>query len=58
MSCSQSEFERFIEESRPVADGWISHYFGKSISEHQKQKEDIKDALIAKFLEYWRDHRP
>lgn len=57
LSCSQPEFERFIEESRPVAEGWISHYFGKSISEHQQQKE-MKDALIAKFLEFWKDHAP
>jgi hypothetical protein len=58
LSCSQPEFERFIEESRPVADGWISHYFGKSISEHQEKKTDIKDAHIAQFLQYWRDHKP
>ena len=57
LSCSQREFERFIEDSRPIAEGWISHYFGKSIPEHQQQKE-MKDALIAKFLEFWKDHAP
>ena len=57
LSSSQHEFERFIEGSRPIAEGWISHYFGKSIPEHQQQKE-MKDALIAKFLEFWKDHAP
>ena len=57
LSCSQEEFELFIKESRTTAEGWISHYFGKSIPEHRKET-DLKNAIIASFLEYWQKTAP
>jgi len=57
MSCSHEEFATFITESRATAEGWISHYFGKTIAEHRKEK-DLKNAIIATFLEYWQKNAP
>jgi len=52
LSCGPEDFERFILESRATAEGWISHYFGQTIESHRKQS-DLKNALIADFLEAW-----
>lgn len=57
MSCSQAEFETFITGSRATAKGWISHYFGKTIEEHRKDKEPL-GGMMANFLEYWRKNAP
>jgi hypothetical protein len=57
LSCSQEEFETFIRESRATAEGWISHYFGKTIAEHRKEG-DLKNAIIANFLDYWQKNAP
>ena len=57
LSCTQAEFEAFIAGSRPIAEGWISHYFGQSIAEH-RQHADMKNVLIADFLHYWQTNAP
>lgn len=57
LNCSQEEFAAFVAGSRGIADGWISHYFGEPIAAYEK-KTDLTSALIAKFLEYWRDQAP
>jgi hypothetical protein len=54
LSCSIEELDQFIDGTNDVVDGWISHYFGKTIEEH-KQGKEFTDALMVKFLEQWRD---
>jgi len=54
LSCSIEELDQFIDGTNDVVDGWISHYFGKSVEEHQQGKA-FTDALMVKFLEHWRD---
>lgn len=54
LACSIEELDEFIEKSKDRADGWVGHYFGKTIDEHRKGKT-INDAITAGFLEYWRE---
>lgn len=53
LSCSMEELDQFIDKSSPRVDGWISHYFGKSIPQHAAGAQP-GGALSAKFLEYWK----
>ena len=57
MSCSLAELDEFIQGSNGIAEGWISHYFGKTIAEHRKEN-DIRNAIIADFLVYWQKKAP
>ena len=54
LSCSIEELDRFIDGSEDTSEGWISHYFGKTIEEHEAG-ETLTDAIAAEFLAYWRD---
>jgi len=62
LACSMEDMDKFIDRSRERADGWISHYFGYTIEEHEKGAEPKGTApdapfqvTVAAFLEYWRD---
>ena len=57
LSCSQAEMEAFIDGASGMVEGWISHYFGKSIADYRKET-DIKSALISQFLDYWQKKSP
>ncbi len=57
LSCSLSELEEFISSADGIAEGWISHYFGKSIADYRKET-DLNSALIAQFLEFWKAKTP
>lgn len=54
LGCSVEEAGAFIDGSRKFCDGWISFYWGKTIEENRKAG-DIKGALIAQWLQYFRD---
>ena len=53
LACSIEELDEFIDASSDRVDGWISHYFGRTIEEHAAGAEP-SGPLSAKFLEYWR----
>ncbi len=62
ISCTLDEFRRFVEGGQERVDGWISHYFGRTIEEHQAGAEPVGtapnapfQATVADFLAYWRD---
>jgi hypothetical protein len=55
LSCSIRELNEFIDKSTHRVDGWISHYFGRTIKEHADANPSEKD--VATFLEYWRKKR-
>ena len=57
LSCSIEELDQFIQASSPRVDGWVSHYFGASIDEHNNGAEPGGKAT-AKFLEWWRQRSP
>ena len=54
LSCTLEEMDEFIEGAKPQVEGWISHYFGRSIEEHAAGAEP-SGKLVAKFLEYWKE---
>jgi Cellulase (glycosyl hydrolase family 5) len=53
LSCSLAEAAEFIEKSD--TNGFVSFYWGKTI-EQNEQAGDIRGAIIAKWLKYFRDH--
>ena len=57
LSCGMPAFRGFLESSRAHAAGWISFYWGKTIDELKASKE-MKDALLAAWLEFIRDEGP
>jgi len=57
LKCSIEEVAEFIKGSREYTDGWISFYWGKTIEQNEAQG-DLKGAIIAKWLRYFREHSP
>jgi hypothetical protein len=53
LSCSLEEAAEFIEKSD--TNGFVSFYWGKTI-EQNEQAGDIRGAIVAKWLRYFRDH--
>ncbi len=53
LSCSLEEAAEFIDKAN--VDGFTSFYWGKTI-EQNEQAGDIKGAIIAKWLRYFRQH--
>jgi hypothetical protein len=54
LRCTRGELDGFIDRSGGRVQGWIGHYFGKTIAEH-REAGDIQGAIAADFLEYWRE---
>ena len=52
LRCSLAEFERFIEDSRRYACGWMGFYWGKTAEEY-RQSGRIQDALMLGWLEFF-----
>ena len=50
LNCSIPEFERFLDESRKTASGWIGFYWGKTLEECRKSNT-IQDAFMIRWLE-------
>jgi Cellulase (glycosyl hydrolase family 5) len=53
LACSLEEAAEFIDKSD--SNGLVSFYWGKTI-EQNEQAGDIRGAIIAKWLKYFRDH--
>ena len=54
LSCSIEELDQFIDGTDGQVAGWVGHYFGKSIADHEAGTT-LQDAIIAKALAHWRD---
>ena len=52
LKCSIPEFERFLDESRKTACGWIGFYWGKTLEECRKSNT-IQDAFMIRWLEFF-----
>jgi len=57
LRCSMAELQRFIEESRKYAAGWIGFYWGKTPNEYRASSE-IADALTLGWLEFFQRTSP
>ena len=52
LSCSEDELVNFIDQSKEIADGWISFYWGKTADELRvKDKPTIGEAITASWLQ-------
>jgi hypothetical protein len=50
LNCPFPEFERFLDESRKPASGWIGFYWGKTPDEYRRSNTN-QDALMVGWLE-------
>ena len=55
LNCPMTEFEEFMDQSRPLAAGWIGFYWGKPPAELRHSLE-LGDALTLGWLEYFQRH--
>ena len=62
LTCSIPDMDMFVEGGKDRVDGWISHYFGYTIEEHEAGAEPTGTApdapfqvSVADFLRFWRD---
>jgi hypothetical protein len=53
LNCSIVQLDQFIDGSKPLAVGWISFYWGKTILEYKSSKSSIAAALMLEWLEYF-----
>lgn len=49
LHCSTEELLEFVDRSRPIADGWVSFYWGTSPTEYA-EKKDLGSAIKAQWL--------
>ena len=50
LSCSAAELDRFIDQSRGLAAGWVGFYWGKTPEEYRRG-HSIADAITLSWLE-------
>lgn len=53
LKCSPAELQAFMNQSKPLATGWVGFYWGKTIDECRRSGT-IADALTAGWLELFR----
>ncbi len=56
--CGQEDFRRFFDGSREIADGWIGFYWGTTIDEYARRKDDIAAGIMKDWLEFFREKTP
>jgi Cellulase (glycosyl hydrolase family 5) len=57
LSASLEETDAFMKQAKPIVDGWISFYWGKTIEENEK-KGDMTGAIVASWLKRFRAMSP
>jgi len=58
LRCSVEELDAFIDGSRPIADGYLGFYWGKTIDQYRQTPSDLPAALTAAWLEYFQTKTP
>ena len=58
LECSVQELDAFIEGSRPITDGWVGFYWGKTIAEYSAQQSNPAGTITRHWLEYFRAKAP
>ena len=56
LSCSQEEFEEFMDNSAKDAAGWIGFFWGQT-PEDLKDAKTIGDVVTRNWLEYFQTHK-
>lgn len=51
LACTVDEMKDYVERTRPVADGWISFYWGATIEEYEMAAEH--DQRVGPWLKWW-----
>jgi hypothetical protein len=57
LKCSPAEFRRFLDNTQPLASGWIGFYWGKT-REECRRSNAIADALIGSWLDLFIEQAP
>ncbi|OHB66667.1 MAG: hypothetical protein A2V70_13405 [Planctomycetes bacterium RBG_13_63_9] len=57
LRCGLNEFDAFIDGSRTIVDGYVGFYWGKTIEEYARQKDDMAAAVTAEWLRYFQAKR-
>ena len=58
IKCSIEEMDRFIDGSKPITQGWISFYWGKTIEEYAKTSSPTtSDRIVQEWLKYFKAKR-
>lgn len=58
LHCSLTELAEFVERSREIAQGWFGFYWGRTIDEYREERDDLRSALMAEWLTYFRENAP
>jgi hypothetical protein len=58
LKCGTEQLDEFITRSRPMADGWIGFYWGKTIEDYERGNGGIAEAITRGWLEYFRKKTP
>jgi hypothetical protein len=53
LSCSLQELDRFIDDSKNLATGWIGFYWGETIPEYKQSNRTIAEDITLHWLEYF-----
>jgi len=56
--CGKEDFRRFFDGSREITDGWIGFYWGTTIDEYARRKDDIAAGIMKEWLEFFRAKAP
>jgi len=54
LECDVKDLDAFVERSRPLADGWIGFYWGKTPDDYKRQKPTLAGGLMREWLKYFR----
>ena len=54
----EEDFTRFFDGSRKIADGWIGFYWGTTIEEYSRRKDDIAAGIMKEWLEFFCEKTP
>jgi hypothetical protein len=56
--CGREDFIRFFDGSHKIADGWIGFYWGTTIDEYTRRKDDIAAGIMKQWLEFFQAKTP
>ena len=56
LKCSPDELLSFIDQTKPIAAGWISFYWGKPAAELRESKK-LSEAITAQWLDKFQEYQ-
>ena len=58
LDCGEKDLDAFIDGSAKIVDGWIAHYFGRTIEDYAKEKHRNDYTTQRKFQIYFKKKTP